>query len=196
MPVRTNQANVYQPNRRQAVGLLASLVAGLALSGCMPMRIVVWAPPRYKRNPALTDQTLAAFVGTIVPGQPPERDAAAAEVFHDKYYPIEPYRAFLASDLDRRAESLYGKSFRSLQPAQRAQVVARALGGDGLTRQLYTGAIFLTQIATFGGIENDRAGCGLIDFAGGYRLPTRDELTYADVERFRATALTTDGNPA
>lgn len=196
MPLGTEQANRCHPTRREAVGLLASMIAGLALGGCMPLRIVVGPPPRYKRNSGLTDQTLAAFAATVVPGQSAERDAAAAEVFHDAFYPIAPYRAFLASDLDRRAGSRFHRSFRSLQPVERTQVVSGAIGANGLTRQLYTGAIFLIQIATYGGIENDRAGCELIGFGGGYRLPTRSELTYAEVERFRATALTSNGNPA
>jgi hypothetical protein len=196
MAERSNQTESFHTTRRQAVGLLASLVAGMAFGGCAPIRIVLGAPPRYKRNPNLTDETLAAFVATVVPGQSPERDAAAAEVFHDKFYPIEPYRTFLASDLDRRAKSLYRERFRALRPGQRADVVAGALDADRVTRRLYSGAIFLTQIAAYGGIDSDRAGCSLIDFAGGYRLPTREELSYADVVRFRATALTTDGNPS
>jgi hypothetical protein len=72
-------------------------------------------------------------------------------------------------------------------------VIRDGLEADGTTRKLYQGAIYLAQIAFYGGIYDDDAGCPLIDFPGRYR---GDPVTYDDAHQFLARAQTPGGNHA
>ena len=191
-----SQSSQLNPSRRDVLRLLVLGGMGIATGACAPVRLVLQAyPAEFDHDQDLTDRTLTDFVHTVTPGLP-AGPHAAVRVFQDDFYSLAPYRAFLASDLDRRAERRYGRSFRALKPAERHAVIQEGLTADVTTRRLYTGAIFLTQISVFGGILDDRAGSPLIDFPGGYHLPAPTSLSHPDLERFRARALTADGNAA
>ncbi len=183
--------------RRQAlrrVGLLgAGLGVGLA-AGCTPLKIVFHAyPRRFDDDASLVDRTLAALAETILPGsdQDPHELARA---LRDERYEIAEYRNYLAADLSDRSRRLYGtKVFEDLGLAERERVVNDALSADQTTCKLYSGAIFLTQIAFFAGIYDDEAGCPLIDFDGRYRLRRLEELTYPDPHTYLTSAATENG---
>ncbi|HXF95114.1 MAG TPA: hypothetical protein VNI61_03320 [Gemmatimonadales bacterium] len=181
--------------RREALRRLGVLAAGLAV-GCTPLRIVLKTyPDGFDRDLDLGERVLRAFVTAVVPGVPAD-DPDLVRVFSDPYYPFARYRAFFASDLCRRAEERFGtEAFDRLTLEQRTAVIRDGLGADATTRKLYTGAVFLAQIATYGAIYDDARGQPLIGFEGRYRFRGFADLTYPDPERFLARSLSGDGNP-
>ena len=186
--------------RRQAlrrVGLLgAGFGVGLA-AGCTPLKIVLHAyPRRFDEDASLVDRTLAALAETILPGTDQEPHELA-RALRDERYEIAEYGNYLAADLSDRSRRLYGtKSFEALGLAERERVVSDALSSDRTTCKLYSGAIFLTQIAFFAGIYDDEAGCSFIEFDGKYRLRPLDELTYPDPHAYLTSAVTESGSYA
>jgi hypothetical protein len=192
----TTESSCHDPSRRQAIRLLAGGIAALALGGCTPATIVFRAyPEAYRPGSDATDRALLAFIETVVPGLTPAEIRAVA-VLRDPFYPLARYADFLASDLDRRAERAHHRLFHALAPAERTAVVQRAFAGDGTTRKLYTGAVFLTQAAVYGGIEDDSAGCRLIGFPGAVDGAPSAEVSYPDTTRFATRGLSLNGNPA
>ncbi|MGH7568020.1 MAG: hypothetical protein ACREL9_03470 [Gemmatimonadales bacterium] len=181
-------------SRREALKRLSWLAAGWA-AGCTPVRIVLKAIPEAFEDPALAERVLVAFVTTVVPGVPAD-DPNLTRVFGDPFYPFAGYGAFFASDLCRRATKCFGAAFDRLTAEQRTAVIQHGLHADATTKKLYTGAVFLAQIAVYGGIYDAERGSPLIDFEGSYRFRGRRFYTYPDPERFLARALTPTGNPA
>jgi len=196
MPEPTTATSRHDPSRRQALLLIVGSLAALAMGACTPATIVLKAyPEEYRPGSDATDNALESFVDTVVPGLTPA-EARAVTVLRDPFYPMAKYADFLASDLDRRAWKRYRRAFHALARAQRTAVIQGAFAGDTTTRKLYTGAVYLTQAAVYGGIQDDRAGCRLIGFPGGYRLPAAADLSYGDARMFRAAGTSRDGNPA
>lgn len=183
--------------RRELLRRLGLATAGLAVGACTPLRIGLHAwPERFDAEPGLTDRVLRAFVATIVPGVDPGAGDPARPL-RDPYYHFSRYRAFLASDLCRRAARRFGEgAFERLPLRRREEVVSDGLHADGTTRRLYVGAVFLVQVATYAGIYDDAHGCPLIDFEGRFRPRPLSEFTYPSPGRFLASGLTDDGNIA
>lgn len=183
-------------NRRDALRTLGFLALGVA-AGCTPLRVVLDKHPRALDDDAdLEDRVLRAFLATVIPGVDATTDNAI-RVFHDRAYPFAKYAKFFAGDLCRRSAARYaGATFDRLSPEQRTSIVQEGLAADGTTKKLYGGAIFLAQIATYASIYDDRAGCSLIGFEGGYHLRPLAEITYPEPGRFLAPALTAAGNYA
>lgn len=182
--------------RRAALRTLGLVALGASV-GCTPLRVVLDRHPRALDDDAdLEDRVLRAFLATVIPGV--AADAAdAIRVFHDPAYPFAKYAKFFAGDLCRRAANRSGgRTFDALSPAERTAVVQEGLAADGTTRKLYGGAIYLIQIATYAGIYDDRGGCPLIGFEGGYHFRPRTEITYPEPDQFLAAALTAAGNYA
>lgn len=185
------------PNRRQAIRLLAGGLAALVAGACTPATIILKSyPEQYRRGAAATRQALHAFTATVVPGLTPEEIRAVTSL-EDPFYPTAKYCAFLASDLDRRARRRHDRPFFELDLPGRTAIIRKALDeGDATTRKLYTGAVFLTQAAVYGGIHADSAGCRLTGFPGGNHLLDPALVSYPDTGRFASRALSRDGNPS
>jgi len=181
-------------SRREAVRSLGLMAAGLAASACAPLRILTGSyPDEFKHRPDVVDRALRAFVSTVIPGADPDA-ADLTRAYTDPHYPFARYAAFFASDLTRRAHDRFGEhAFDRLTINQRTAVIRDGLEADGTTRKLYQGAIYLAQIAFYGGIYDDDAGCPLIDFPGRYR---GDAVTYEHAHHFLPRALTPGGNHA
>jgi hypothetical protein len=184
-------------NRRQAIRLLAGGVAALAVGACTPATILLQNyPEQYRRGTAATRLALRAFTVTVVPGLTPA-EIQAVTLLEDPFYPTAKYTGFLASDLDRRAQRYHDRLFSELEQPQRTSILCKALDdGDATTRKLYTGAVFLTQAAVYGGIHADGAGCRLTGFPGGNHFLDPALVSYPDTVRFASRALSLDGNPA
>lgn len=192
----TTSTDPQLPSRRDAIRLLAGGVAALAMGACTPATMLLKVyPEQYRPGSASTDTALLAFIDTVVPGLT-RSELNSITVLQDRFYPIAKYSDFMASDLDRRAERHYERPFASLTLSERTAIVEKALNGDHTARKLYTGAVFLTQAAVYGGIHDDRAGCRLTAFPGGYRPPAPTQISYAASKRFTARALSREGNPA
>lgn len=193
----TTESSPRDPSRRQVIGLLAGGLAALAAGACAPARILLQDyPEEYRSDTEATEVALRAFVETVVPGAS-GGELRAVGVLRDRFYPLAPYAAFLASDLDRRARREFGTRFDRLAPGERSAILADGLASrDKTTRKLYGGAAFLAQVAVYGGVYDDRAGCELIDFPGGYKIIPRTTVPPLLRARYAPAALTSDGNPA
>lgn len=181
-------------SRRDVIRSLGLMAAGLAAGACAPLRILTRSfPAEFKHRPDVVDRVLRAFVSTVIPGADPDA-ADLTRAYVDPGYPFARYAEFFASDLARRAHDRFGEhAFDRLTINQRTVVIRDGLAADGTTRKLYQGAIYLAQIAFYGGIYDDDAGCPLIDFPGRYR---GDPVTYADAHQFLPPAQTPGGNYA
>jgi len=174
----------------------AGLSVGFA-AGCTPIKIGLGVyPSSYDTNLEIGEQVLRAFVTTVIPGIP-ATTPNLIRVFTDEDYPLAPYRGYLIADLCKRADKLFDmKLFNWLDAEQRTQVIQNALSSHKVHRQLYEGAIFLTQISCYAGIYDNAAGCELIDFHGSTGLLSAADQTYPHPERYLARSLTADGNYA
>lgn len=183
--------------RREAVRRLALLGAGLAVTACTPLKIVLHLYPEdFDKDPKRVDRVLRAFVTAVLPGAA-EDDPDLIRAYHDTAYPLGKYRNFLAADLSRRAWDGFGTdAFHQLPLEQRTEIIRCAVASGGTTARLYHGAIFLAQIAFYGGIYDDAKGCPLIGFEGRYRFRGIEATTHPAPERFLARAITHDGSPA
>lgn len=187
----TNGRGLSRAEFLKRLGLAA---AGLMTAGCTPLRIVLKDYDRGFDDRASRERVLRAFVTAVIPGAPADAPDLV-RVYSDDAYPFAPYTAFFASDLCARAHRLTGsREFAALDPASRTRVIRNGLEADAVTQRLYRGAVLLAQVSFYAAIYDDAAGCPLIDFPGRGRLVPRDAQTYADGARFRAEALTADGN--
>jgi len=183
-------------DRRSVLKGLLLAGAGLAV-GCAPTRIVLGLySDDFENDAGLTEDFLVAFISTVVPGIDPSTPDLTRQ-FHDDYYPFAAHRNFFLYDLRKRSEKVAGTpDFPSLSYDQRERVIQDGLEAGGVTRRLYTGAVFLTQIATYAGIYDEDRGCELIGFEGRNRGFRRSTLTYPDRDRFLAEGITGNGNYA
>lgn len=184
-------------SRRDVLGTLAFLFAGVATTACTPVRVVLHMyPEKFDTQPDLVRRVLCAFVATVVPGAPSD-DRNLARACLDPDYPLAKYAGLLASDLCKRSKQMFADpNFEALTLDQRAAVIENALQADGTTARLYDGAIYLSQVAFYAGIYDDDRGCPLIGFEGRYRFHGLEATSYPHPERFLARAITVDGNPA
>lgn len=183
--------------RREILAGLASASAALLAGACVPARIDLFAHPAvFDHDEALVRATLTAFVETVVPGVTLPVDATT-KVFEDPFFPFQPYRSVLAADLCKLSLRRCGeRRFDRLHPTDRTRVVAAGLRGDPVSRRLYEGAVFLVQLAAFGGVYAEDAAVPALRFEGaGSLIPLADQ-SYPDPRRFLATALTEVGNAA
>lgn len=182
--------------RRQALRGLAFLTVGLA-AACTPLRVLVDAYPQvFDDDDQLVDRVLRAFVTAVIPGAPAQ-DPDLVRAHTDPAYPFAQYAGFFAADLSRRAaERFTGRAFERLEVRERMTVITEGLRSDGTTRKLYSAAITLAQIAFYAGMYDDKKGCALIGFEGGYRWHRPSDITYDDAVRFLSPPRTADGNYA
>lgn len=180
--------------RREAVARLGML-AGLAALACTPLRIGLRAyPDRYDADEALVRRTLRAFADTVVPGAAVE---GIEDLLSDPFYGLEPYRGYLAADLDRRATAAGGRAFADLDRRGRTRVVAAGTESpDATTRKLYAGAVFLAQIGAFGAAGDGQGPCSLIGWKGAGVPVAAPRQGHPDPLRYLPPALTPDGNYA
>ena len=181
--------------RREALSRMGLLSTALLAAGCTPMQIVLRLYPEEFDESQYRDNILRAFVLTVIPGAA-QSDPNLIRALIDEDYPLASHSGYLASDLHHRSRSRFGRSFDQLGPDQRTEIVMQAVASGGTTTRLYTGAIFLTQIAYYAGIYDPAAGCRLIGFDGRYRFTGIQATTHPDHARFLATTLTTTGDPA
>jgi hypothetical protein len=152
-------------------------------------------PGEFDIDTARVQGNLRAFAATIVPAASPT-DPALIRPFYDRRYPLARFRGLFATDLARRARARSGETHLDrLSLAEREAIVREGLHGDAVMRRLYTGAVFMVQLAALGGIYAESAGVPLLGFEGQYRFRGIEAITYPNPERFLAAALTGTGNP-
>ncbi|MBI1805068.1 MAG: hypothetical protein HY033_08920 [Ignavibacteriae bacterium] len=172
-----------------------SLLSGLLVAGCTPLRILLKQfPEEFKTNNELIDTMLRAFVVTVIPGAPFD-DPNLTRIYTDDFYPFHSYCGFFVSDPSKRSEELYGtERFEQLAFDQRTKVIQGGLQADATLARLYAGAIFMAQASFYGGIYDDEKGCPLIDFHGTNSGFSADEMFYPDGRSFLACEVTQTGN--
>jgi len=180
--------------RRQALRQLALLAVGCT-AACTPLRVLVSAYPQaFDDDDTLVERVLRAFITAVIPGARPD-DPDLVRAHLDPAYPFAPYAGFFAADLSGRARRAFGgRPFELLDVAERTAVIHEGLAADATTRKLYNGAVVLAQISCYAGIYDDRKGCSLIGFEGGYHWHSAADITHPDAERFLSHACTADGN--
>jgi len=180
--------------RRRVLGWMVAAVA-VAATGCAPARLLLRTDrPRPENGATGAEATLRAFALTIVPGVDPAAPDLA-RVYRDPSYPLARFRSFLVADLDRRAGRLVGRPFALLAPRNRHAVVLSGVRAHGVTGRLYTGAVYLTQVALYAGIYDDAAGSPLIDFPGAGHLVSDEERTWPATEALFRPGPARAGNP-
>ncbi len=172
-----------------------SVILGLALSGCSPLRILFKDYPRkFDDDPGLRESTFRSFVATVIPGAAID-EPDLVRIYADPFYPFHPYCGFFASDLSRRSSDLFGTDeFNRLSPEQRTAVIENGLDADATVARLYRGAILMAQASYFGGIYDDAKGCPLIDFHGSNPGFTERQMFYPNASAFLANEATINGN--
>ena len=174
--------------------LLATAAAGLA--GCTQMRIGLGAYPKEFKSDAAGRRvaTLEAFASVVAPGQTPV--AACIRMMLDPWYGFAAYAGYFTSELNRVAQRRYGRSFPGLRPEEQHAIVAAGLAGGGVTARLYTGAVFLAQVASLAGVHDDAAGSPVLQFPGATGMLHAQTGHHPDAAAFRASPVSFDGNPA
>lgn len=191
---RSSGAPVAHLPRRDFVRMLAAV--GLA-GACTPVRIgLKLYPTDFKKDAALVEETLRAFVLTVIPGMPPD-DPDLTRHFHDELFEIDAHRAYLAYDLCSRGDRIAGcRRFAELTYGERERVVADGLEAGGVTTLLYTASIHVTQIACYAGIYDDDKGCPVTGFEGRFRLENLSSAKDPNLGSFREITSVGSGNPA
>jgi hypothetical protein len=180
--------------RRQllcGIGPAAALIA----AGCTPLKYLLDPnPTSYRGLPKKLDQTMRAFVVTIIPGAPAD-EPNLVRVFSDDYYPFTKYVDFFADDLDTRSRHHFGgKIFSSLAPAEREVVVKDGLSSDATMIRLYKAAIYAAKASFYGGIYDMTRGCSLIEFQGQNDGFSTDVMYYKNAKQYFAREITLTGN--
>jgi hypothetical protein len=194
MPSHDIDPSFDASRRRTLQVLLTTAAAGLA--GCVPVRIGLGAYPREFKSDAAgrREATLDAFAGVVAPGLTSAQ--ATVRTMLDPWYGFAAYAGYFTSELNRVALQRHGQSYPALRREEQHAIVASGLAQGGLTTRLYTGAVFLAQVASLAGMHDDAAGSPMLQFPGASGTPTPEALHYADAVAFRAPALSQDGNPA
>ncbi|HYQ87093.1 MAG TPA: hypothetical protein VES59_07625 [Bacteroidota bacterium] len=172
-----------------------SVILGLAVSGCSPLRILFKDYPRkFDDDLGLRESALRSFVTTVIPDAAPD-EPDLVRIYGDPFYRFHPYCAFFVSDLSRRSSDLFGtEEFNRLAPEQRTAVIENGLDADATIARLYRGAILMAQASYFGGIYDDVKGCPQIDFHGSNPGFTERQMYYPNASVFLASETTIDGN--
>jgi hypothetical protein len=158
----------------------------------MALRI---APGGFDDDEQRVDRVLRTFVVAVVPGMPVD-DPNLVRFFYDDYYPLAKFRGYLASDLCQTSLQDFGThEFDRLSLQQRTRVIERRIAAGGLTKRLYRGAVYLTQISCYGGIYGADRGTPLIDFPGAHRPISVAASTHPNPQEFLPLPITEDGNP-
>jgi len=151
-------------------------------------------PRRFRKDAALRDRLLKAFVLTVIPGAD-ESYPNLTRMYYDADYPFYPYTGYLLYTLTARSARLFGSAFDRLDPARRTSVLVDALAADDTTSRLYKGAILMAQVSYYAGIYDPDRGCSLIEFPGRNRGYSAAEISYSNPKEFLGTESVTDGNP-
>jgi len=187
---------VRHVTRREALARMGAAAAALT-AACSPARILATLNPGELDIDAVrVERNLRAFALTVVPAAS-EADPALVRPFYDEHYPLARFRGLLATDLARRARSRSGETHLDrLSLAEREAIIREGLHGDPVMRRLYTGAVFMVQLAALGGIYSESAEVPLLGFEGQYQFRGLEAITYPEPERFLARPSSINGNPA
>lgn len=179
--------------RGNAGGLKAASLRPAAILTALRMLLDIY-PRRFRKDAALRDRLLKAFVLTVIPGAD-ESCRNLTRMYYDADYPFYPYTGFLLYNLTARSTRLFGDAFDRLDPARRTSVLVDALAADDTTSRLFKGAILMAQVSYYAGIYDPDRGCPLIEFPGRNRGYSAAEISYPDPKEFLGTESVTDGNP-
>jgi len=172
--------------RREALAAFTYLSIA---SACTPIKIL-FADRR--SGDSTYDITLRGFMETIVPGISLNASDLTS-IFYDSYYPFSPYREILAEDLDKASYKRYNvKRFYDLSLEKRERIIDQKIRGNGIAKQLYVAAIWLSQLTIYTGNYNSEGECGIIDF----KCEDSKTDSYPEPISFLGKPATINGNPS
>jgi hypothetical protein len=172
--------------RREA---LAALTFISLASSCTPVKIL-FADKNTEDNDH--DRTIRAFMETIVPGISVD-SPNLSDIFDDPYYPFSPYKEIFAEDLDRSSFRDYKvQHFYNLGLNKRALLLERKFSKRGITKQIYFGALWLSQLSVYTGINNPDGACDIIDF----ECKDSKTASYSAPLSYLGKPATLNGNPS
>lgn len=188
-------------DRRRFLATVAATATAMVAGGCIPLDRLT---SRYRRmlddDRALEITVLAAFVDAVIPGLDTRTldSPVLTRHFLDHALPFAPYHLDFSAHLCKRADAAFGDwRYHTLEGDARRHIVATGLDGGRLVRRLYTGAVFITQAATYAAIYDDFGGCPLIEFEGSSQPLRWSEISYPGLPlTYEADAACPGGQPA
>ncbi len=171
-------------SRRKAIHQIMLSAAAISMASCAPLSLTL----NSGRDPEPgSEATLRAFLQTVVPGTPEDADLSC---YTNQIFGFDKYVRGFTDDLNRRSENHFRARFAKLGNDQRQTIIKSGLEAGKIISMLYTGAVFLTQIAVYTGMTNQFQGCPLIDFDGNYQAKPVT-ASYSGIAR----SITTNGHP-
>lgn len=120
----------------------------------LPLESISFHSSEYSLNNANRSSIIIAFVRTILPGLKKDNPVIAYH-FYDKQLKIKKLEFLLKLFLKRITKRTYGHNhFDRLDLRSRKNVIYIGLNGSNLRKKIFTGAIFLTQVAIYCAIYN------------------------------------------
>jgi hypothetical protein len=181
------KTETHQMTRREAVRDL--MLGSLALW-------VDWRPSKeFSRSimgeAEYEDKTIRAFINTIVPGTDVSHPQLTT-IFRDPYFGFGKVRWLFNFNLRKRSLSRFGTlAFHKLSEADRIKVIQSGLQAENKISQLYSAAIFASQLTVFTGFYMEKPKCDLIEFEEGFNY---GEVCYPDGQKYFQHSITADGN--
>ena len=137
---------------------------------------------------------LLAFMEAVVPGCD-INNANNLTGFYDSTLPLAKYVRVLVFRIKRMTKKAgYKKSFYNLSVVDREKIIQYGYNNSTLDRELFHGAIYLSQVTLYGGIFNKNSNADFIGFEGASSsAPNTDLWHYADMEG-QESPMTENGN--
>jgi len=157
-----------------------------AINACTPFKLLIGNSSGEKD----VKKTLFAFMNAVVPGID-DNYRKGISFYYDPEYPFHKYLSVFISDLHLHARKSYGRNrFDQLNLHQKQELI-RNRSRDLIIGNLYSGAIWFTQVIIFTGMAHPEGKSDILNFEGPY---TRQNYSYDNPEEFLGNNLTENGN--
>lgn len=179
----TNYAISSSISRRR---FISSMGLMFALASCTPIRLLVshsFAENNIK-------ETLFSFMKAVVPGID-DYYRRGISFYFDPEYPFHKYLSVFISDLHLHARKGYRRNRFDQLTLHQQQELIRHRSKDLIIGNLYTGAIWFTQVIIYTGMAHPEGKSNILNFDGPY---TRQDYSYENPDEYLGENLTENGN--
>jgi hypothetical protein len=142
-----------------------------------------------------SDRVLYSFVATIIPDID-IKNRSVIKHFYDKELDFNKVKTLFLLQLRCTSKRMFkNANFDELTHDQRMAVIEDGLQGCELKSKIFSGAIFLTQVAIYCDIYQENQGSELFRYeTAKLDLINPEEYHYARLEGIGARSITIDGN--